>query len=110
MSDLSPLWKLQKTLMRSIWMFTQNIEVPDKRSKVPLTKAVPFAVRVNKASGPVYTKRQRQRCDNSVMTLVILFSLKTVESLKMGFNPHSGATPILDFRCKPYSVIAVVKF
>ena len=30
MSDLSLLLKLRKTLMRSIWMFTQNIKVPEK--------------------------------------------------------------------------------
>ena len=34
--------------------------------------------------GSVYTKRQCQCCDNSVMMLAILFSLKTVESLQNG--------------------------
>ena len=34
--------------------------------------------------GSVYTKRQCQRCDNFVMMLAILFSLKTVESLQNG--------------------------
>ena len=29
--------------------------------------------------GPVYTKHQRQCCDNSAMTLVILLSLKSME-------------------------------
>ena len=29
--------------------------------------------------GLVHTKRQRQRCDNSAMTLGILFSMKTME-------------------------------
>ena len=28
--------------------------------------------------GSVYTKRQRQSCDNSAMTVAILFSLKTI--------------------------------
>ena len=35
--------------------------------------------------GPVYTKRQHQCYHNSVVTLVILFSLKTMESLQNGF-------------------------
>ena len=34
--------------------------------------------------GSLYTKRQCQCCDNSVMMLAILFSLKTVESLQNG--------------------------
>ena len=33
-------------------------------------------------TGSIYTKRQRQGCDNSAMMLAILFSLKTMESLK----------------------------
>ena len=44
--------------------------------------------------GPVYTKRQSQYCDNSAMTLMILLSLKRMESLKNGLLPHSGATPL----------------
>ena len=48
--------------------------------------------------GPVYTKRQRQRCDNSAMTLVILFSLKTVELFNNGLQPHSGVTPLCSMR------------
>ena len=38
-----------------------------------------------KARLHVYTKHQSQRCDNSVMTLVILLLLKTVESLETPF-------------------------
>ena len=38
--------------------------------------------------GPVYTTRQRQPCDNSAMTLGILFSLKTMESLQNGVAAH----------------------
>ena len=34
--------------------------------------------------GPVYTKRQRQCCDNSVMTPGILLSLKAMELLENG--------------------------
>ena len=48
--------------------------------------------------GPVYTKCQHQRCDNSVMTLVILFSLKSVESLENRLQPHSGVTPFFSMR------------
>ena len=48
--------------------------------------------------GPVYTKCQRQRCDNSAMKLAILFSLKTMESLKNGLQPNSGVTPLFSMR------------
>ena len=49
-------------------------------------------------SGPVYTKRQHQRCDNSAMTLAILFSLKSMESLENRLQPHSGVTPLFSMR------------
>ena len=48
--------------------------------------------------GPIYTKRPRQRWDNSAMMLAILFSLKTMESLENGLQPHSGATPLFSMR------------
>ena len=48
--------------------------------------------------GPVYTKRQRQHCDNSVMMLANLFSLKLVESLENRLQHHSGATPLFSMR------------
>ena len=67
-------------------------------------KSSAFAVCVNKASGPVCTERQRQRCDNSVMTLAILFSLKTVESLENVTYPNPS------FSSRTHSVNAVVKF
>ena len=41
---------------------------------------------------PVYTKRQRQRCDHSTMMLAILFSLKSMETLENGLQTHSGAS------------------
>ena len=42
--------------------------------------------------GPVYTKCQHQGCDHSAMTLVILFSLKSMETLENGLQTHSGAS------------------
>ena len=48
--------------------------------------------------GPIYTKRQRQCCDNCAKTLAILFSLKTMESLENGLQPHSGETPLFSMR------------
>ena len=39
-----------------------------------------------------------QHCDNFVMTLVILFSLKTRKSLENGWQPQSGATPLFAMR------------
>ena len=49
----------------------------------------------------VFTERQKQRCDNSAITLTILFLLKTMDSLKNGLRstpPHSGATPLFSRR------------
>ena len=37
---------------------------------------------------------QRKLCDNVVMMLEILFSLKTMESLGNGLQPHCGVTPL----------------
>ena len=48
--------------------------------------------------GPVYTTRQHQRCDNSAVTLAILFSLKTMESLLTGVATHFKATPLFSMR------------
>ena len=42
--------------------------------------------------GPVYTERQRQRCDHSAMMLAILFSLQTMETLENGFQILSEAS------------------
>ena len=39
--------------------------------------------------GPVYTKRQRQRCNHSVMILTTLFSLKSIETLENGLQTLS---------------------
>ena len=48
--------------------------------------------------GSVYVKRQRQHCDDSAMTLMILFSMKTMKSLENGLQPQSGATPLFSMR------------
>ena len=37
--------------------------------------------------GPFYIGRQSQRCNNSAMTLRILFSLKTLQLLQNGLQP-----------------------
>ena len=49
--------------------------------------------------GPIYIKRQRQRCDNSAM-IAVLFSLKTMESLQNGFATYFQATPLFSMRTK----------
>ena len=56
--------------------------------------------------GPVYTKRLHQCCVNSALTLVILFLLKTMESLENGLQPHSGVTALFSMRILFASVIA----
>ena len=48
--------------------------------------------------GLIYTERQRQRCDNAAMMLVILIWLKTMQSLRNGLQPHSEATPLFSTR------------
>ena len=52
----------------------------------------PIETRQSRGLGSIYTKRQRQRHDNSGMMLAILFSLKTMETLENGLQPHSGAS------------------
>ena len=49
--------------------------------------------RQTRVLGLICTKRQSQSCDNSAMTLAILFSLKTMELLEDGLHPQSGVTP-----------------
>ena len=46
----------------------------------------------NVVLGPVYTKRQRQRCNHSAMMIAILFSFKSMETLENGLQIHSGAS------------------
>ena len=41
---------------------------------------------------------KRQRCDNSAMTLAILFSLKSMELLENRLQPHFRATPLFSMR------------
>ena len=43
--------------------------------------------------GPGYNKCQCQRCENCAMTVAILFSLKTMESLQNGVATHFQVTP-----------------
>ena len=45
-------------------------------------------------SGSIYTKRLRPSYDNSVMMLVILFSLKTMELLQNEVATHFQVTPL----------------
>ena len=44
--------------------------------------------------GSVYTEHQHQHYNNPAMTLVILFSLKTMESPQNGVATHFRATPL----------------
>ena len=62
--------------------------------------AVPLETRTTSGQmlGLVYAKRQGQRCDNSVMTLVILFSLKTMESLQVRVATHFRAILLFSMR------------
>ena len=74
---------------RSLWTGTNLKATPFSRS---------LSLGVDRPLGPVYTKRQRQSCDNSTMTLAILFSLKSMETLENGLQPHSGVTPLFSMR------------
>ena len=51
-----------------------------------------------RTSRAIYTKRQRQCCDNWAMMLAILFSLKTIESLENGVATHFQVTPLISMR------------
>ena len=84
--------------------------VPQKNKKVKLNLVIRFCnyvvvfLQINSIAlcfhviflilGPVYTKRQHQWYDNSVMMLVILLSSKTMESLENELQSHSGVTPL----------------
>ena len=47
---------------------------------------------------PVYTKYQSQCCDNSAMTLAVLFSLKTILSLQNGIATNFQTAPLFSMR------------
>ena len=47
---------------------------------------------------PIYTKHQRLCCENSAMTLAILFLLKTMELLQNGVANHFEVTPLFSMR------------
>ena len=48
--------------------------------------------------GSVYKNSQLQHCDNSTMTVVMLFSLKTMESLENRLQTQSGDTQFFHWR------------
>ena len=56
--------------------------------------------------GCVYTKRQRQRCNNSAMMLAVMFLLQTMESLQTGCTTHFQVTLLFSMRTGIASVIA----
>ena len=57
-----------------------------------------FTLHTTQLLGPIYTKHQCQCCDNSVMTLAILFSLKTIEPLQNGVATHFQVTSLFSMR------------
>ena len=59
---------------------------------------MPLDAGPRKTLGPVYTKCQHQRCDQSVITLASLFLVKTTESLENGLQPYSGVIPVFSMR------------
>ena len=54
--------------------------------------------------GPVYTKRQRQRCDDTCDSVLI----ETMESLQIGVTTHFQATPLFFNENRIVSVIAAL--
>ena len=58
---------------------------------------------VNRPLGPIYTKRQRQGCDDA---FAIPFSLKTMESLQNGVATYFQVTPLISMRTESLSVMA----
>ena len=67
----------------------------------------PEVLHVNTPLGPIYTKRQCQHCDNSVMTLEILFSLKSMELFQNGVATYFQATPLISMRTESQSHCSV---
>ena len=55
----------------------------DRRRFINVKDGAGNSCKTGRPLGPVYTKRQSQRCDNTEMTLSILFSLKTMESFQI---------------------------
>ena len=78
------------------------------QERQPLHQAVHILLECNLVLyhlGPVYTGRQHQYCDYAAIMLVILLSLKTMESLWNGVTTHYGET--LLFSISAVSVFSV---
>ena len=74
---------------------TQIKQEPGKYSEVPgIAKYGVFS----QETKPVYTECQSQRCNNSLMMLALLLSLKTMELLRNVLQPHSGVTPLFSMK------------
>ena len=73
---------------------------------MPLLLTASVTLSVNGALGPIYTKRQRQRCEKSAMMLAIPFSLKTIESLQDGVAIHFQESPLISMRKEWSSLMA----
>ena len=58
-----------------------------------------------RAYGPVYNKRQCQCCNDSVMMLVIVFLLKSMESLQNGVATHFQVTPLFSMRTESLATL-----
>ena len=65
---------------------TMNMSAPPPFAKMPMQQT--FVL------GPVYTKRQRQRCDDTCDSVLI----ETMESLQIGVTTHFQATPLFLMR------------
>ena len=53
----------------------------------------------------LFTQKQCSRYHNSAITIVILFSMKTMKSLENQLQPQSGATPVV---CNENSITSVI--
>ena len=96
-----------------MWPMTFSRDLRDlilinERGVIVITRQGTICFSVNKPLEPIYTKHQSQCCNNSAMMLVILFSLKTMESLQNGVVTHFRVTPLFFNKNSIASVLAAL--
>ena len=71
-------------MMLAILFSLKTMETLESGSQTPFWSVIAELMQLNVELGSIYIKHQQQRCNNSATTLVILFSLKSIESLQIG--------------------------
>ena len=71
-------------MMLAILFSLKTMQTLESGSQTPFWSIIAELLQLNVELGSIYIKHQHQRCNNFAMTLVIRFSLKTIESLQTG--------------------------